>query len=562
MDDEAGRSRVQEGSGARRIRPLSSERRPSRRQLLGTGAGALVVAGAGAGWWIADRGGASRSSRLTNAITTREAGRPRTGRIVKRTLQASPRTIDLGGQFVSTWAFADRIPGEEIRVNVGDELHVELLNDLTKPTSVHWHGLALRNDMDGVPDVTMPAVMPGESFDYSFLVPHAGTYWFHPHVGVQLDTGLYAPLIVEDPEEDSPYDADVTLVLDDWTDGLGEAPEDILARLRADGMNAGGMNADGMNMAGAAAGTNSMSGMSGMSSSSSTTGNSATEESTAGAVEAVTAAQPLGSDTGDVAYAAHLINGRLPSDPFVLSARAGQRLRLRLINAGADTAYRVAVGGHRLTVTHSDGFPVAPVTVDTLILGMGERYDLLIDTAEGVFPIVAVAEGKEDPSALALLRTASGTAPPANIRPAELAGRLLSYTDLSPAPSVTFPAAPLDRQIDVRLQMVDGGRAWVLNGRAFPDYEALRVTPGERVRLNLINETMMFHPMHLHGHTFALSTVNGVATNGARKDTLNVLPMQSVSVDLEADNPGEWLLHCHNAYHGEQGMMTVMSYTV
>jgi len=523
-------------------------KKPSRRRVLGAGAVALV--GAGTGLWIADRSRDPQPTSLTGAIATREAARSRTGRVVHRQLRASPRTIDLGGQLVSTWAFADQVPGSEIRVNVGDELRVDLLNDLPRPTSVHWHGLALRNDMDGVPSVTMAPVAAGDSFAYSFVVPDAGTYWFHPHVGVQLDTGLYAPLIVEDPDEDAPYEADVTLVLDDWTDGLGDTPDDILARSRADGMR---MTSSTMGSE-SPPGMEGMEGMAGMDASGATT-----TGSTSGVVNAT---QPLGSDTGDVSYAAHLINGRLPSDPFVVSSRVGQRLRVRLINAGADTAYRVAIGGHRLTVTHSDGFPVEPVTVDAVMLGMGERYDLLVEAGDGVFPIVAVAEGKDDPSALALLRTASGSTPPPQVRPAELTGRLLSYADLQPTQAVTLRTDTPDREMQVRLQMVDGGRAWTLNGRAYPDYAALPVSKGERVRLNLINETMMFHPMHLHGHTFALSAVNGVAARGPRKDTVNVLPMQSVSIDLDADNPGQWLLHCHNAYHGEQGMMTVMSYEV
>jgi FtsP/CotA-like multicopper oxidase with cupredoxin domain len=311
------------------------------------------------------------------------------------------------------------------------------------------------------------------------------------------------------------------LVLDDWIDGWGDSPDQILERARRDGI--GGMHG--------------MDGMDGMGMPS--------------------AEQPLGSDTGDILYPAHLINGRLPTAPHVITTSPGRRLRLRIINAGSDTPYRFAVGGHRLTVTHTDGFPVEPVGVDTVIIGMGERYDVVITAGDGVFPIVATPEGKEDPAALALLRTSSGSGPAVDTRPAELGGRLLSYRDLITSPGAALAARKPDRQLEMILTMADGGRRWLINGRAYGDHEPLPVKAGERVRVIMTNQSMMFHPMHLHGHTFALTRPDG---RGIRKDTVNVLPMQQLAVDLEADNPGQWLAHCHNVYHMELGMMTTLSY--
>ncbi len=455
------------------------------------------------------------------AVAAAEAARHHSGRLVRRELRAAPTNVDLGGKVVRTWAYDGSVPGPPIRVSVGDELRVRLSNALPEPTTVHWHGLALRNDMDGVPGLTMPAVEPGQHVDYSFVVPHAGTYWLHPHVGVQLDTGLQAALIVEDPQERADYDDEAVLILDDWTDGLADAPAEILARLGRQGMD--------------------MSGMGGM------------EDMEMGAA-GVSPEQPLGSDTGDVTYPAHLINGRLPRAPVTVEARPGRRLRLRLVNAAADTAYRFAVGGHRLTVTHADGFPVRPVEVETLLLGMGERYDVVITAGDGAFPIVAVPEGKQAPSALAVLRTASGRSPAADARPAELDGRLLTYADLRPSDVVALPPREPDRELELRLEMADSGRRWLVNGAVYGEHDPLGVEAGERVRVTMVNRSMMFHPMHVHGHTFA------APPHGVRKDTLNVLPMQTVSVDLHADNPGQWLVHCHNIYHGELGMMTVLSY--
>lgn len=484
-----------------------------RRRFLQLGAAATVVAGgAVAGTQLLS----VRTPVLPTSavVASAEAARDRSGSIVRRSLRAAPTRVDLGGKVVETWAFDGNVPGSPIRVNAGDELRVRLVNDLPESTTVHWHGVALRNDMDGVPGLTMAAVGAGDVFDYSFVVPDPGTYWFHPHAGVQLDTGLQAALIVEDPDEPGDYDDEAVLIFDDWTDGLGESPTDILAR-----MGAGGMDMSEMDMG-----------------------------------AAVSAEQPLGSDTGDVTYPAHLVNGRFADDPVTVASASGHRIRFRLINAGADTAYRFAIGGHRLTVTHSDGFPVRPVEVDTLLLGMGERFDVVVTAGDGVFRIVAVPEGKDDPPAMAVLRTSSGPAPSSAILPRELGGRLLTYADLVPVERVILPPRSPDRELDLTLQMADGGRRWLINGDSYGQHEPLEVEAGERVRLNLVNRSMMFHPMHVHGHTFASPS------RGARKDTINVPPMHSLAVDLQADNPGQWLVHCHNLYHGELGMMTVLSY--
>lgn len=494
----------------------------SRRQLI-TGAGALALGA------LTGCGGQDSAPVLAGSDAVRRAEERRrraSARVHAVELTASVTTVDLGGPLVQTWAYDEAVPGRELRITAGDVLRARVRNALPAETSVHWHGVALRNDMDGVPGITQSPIDPSDEFTYEFTAPDPGTYFFHPHVGVQTDHGLYAPLIVEDPDEPGPYDVEQVVVLDDWTDGVGEEPDAILRQLLGSGHGMGGMPG--------------MMGMGGM-------------PGAQGASQLL----PLGPDSGDVDYPLYVANGRIATAPHAIRARPGQRVRLRLINAGSDTAFRVGIGGHRMTVTHSDGFPVRPVDVDALLVAMGERYDVTVTLGDGVFPLVASAEGKQG-EALLLLRTGSGEAPTPGVRPRELSGRLLRLSDLQATDDVALPVGGSDRALPVRLGGGMMSYRWTINGRTFEDMQPLPLRQGERARLRFANHTMMYHPMHLHGHTVQIVGPGGRI--GPRKDTVIVLPGQTLDADLVADNPGQWAAHCHNAYHMAAGMMTVLSY--
>jgi FtsP/CotA-like multicopper oxidase with cupredoxin domain len=227
-------------------------------------------------------------------------------------------------------------------------------------------------------------------------------------------------------------------------------------------------------------------------------------------------------------------------------------VRIRFINAGSDTAYRIALAGHRMTVTHTDGFPIVPVDTDALLIGMGERYDVLVTVGDGVFPLVALAEGKNG-AAFALARTSSGDAPGPEVRPSELDATMVGYADLKPAAPAVLPTKQPD--VTHRFALTGGMMSydWGINGRP-GDLTPALVRERQRVRVEFVNTTMMWHPMHIHGHTFQLGVT------GPRKDTAIVLPGQTVACDFDADNPGQWMVHCHNAYHAEAGMMTALGY--
>ncbi|MET7903585.1 multicopper oxidase family protein [Streptomyces sp. NPDC005355] len=473
------------------------------------------------------------------------------GPVRRFTLTATATTLDIGARTVKSWAYEDQVPGQEIRVTAGDTLAVRLANNLPQSTSLHWHGIRLRNDMDGVPGVTQRPIATGASFDYRFAVPNPGTYWIHPHSGVQLDRALYAPLIVEDPKEPLAYDKEWVVVLDDWLDGVkGSTPEAVLEELGGGmgghGMDGGGM--DGQDMSGMRHGAATMSLRSKPSPKASPSPSpSGPSRRLVGATSSL-----LGGEAGDVAYPYYLVNGRTPQSPQVFRAKRGDRVRIRIINAGGDTAFRVALGGHQMTVTHTDGYPVVPVTTDALLLGMGERYDVLVTVKDGVFPFAALAEGKMR-SAMAVLRT-RGTAAEKFPRPKELDGKLLTAGRLRAAEDVRLTPREPDRTIRMRLTGSMERWNWAINDKPYDPSQRYPVRAGERVRLTFINGTQMWHPVHLHGHIFALPD------GGPRKDTTILLPHQKVSVDFDADNPGLWMVHCHNVYHSESGMMTILGY--
>lgn len=447
------------------------------------------------------------AATMLGAKSAPHAPQPRR-KLTEIVLEAGTSEVDLGGTIVRAWSYSGHIPGTPLRVKAGDELKVTLANRLPAETTIHWHGIAVRNKADGVPHLTQEPIAAGTDYTYDFTAPYPGTYWFHPHTGTQLDRGLYTPLVVEDPDEPLAYDLEWVVVLDDW---LEADPDDILEGLRK--------------------------------------GTAAHSPSTSGL---------LGGEAGNVDYPYFLANGRRRADAEVLRAKPRQRVRIRLLNAASDTVFRVALGGHRMSVCHTDGYPVRPVETDALLIGMGERYDVLVTLGDGVFPLVAMAEGKAD-TALALIRTGYGRTPTTTVLPAELQGRIIGYGQLAPTEAVVLQDKQPARTIRLELTGSMATYRWGFNGRSYnhldPAKDAYEVAADERVRLDFVNATNMFHPVHLHGHTFA---VGGAL--GPRKDTVIVLPGQSVPVFFDADNPGLWMIHCHNVYHAEAGMMTVMAY--
>ncbi|MDJ0413490.1 multicopper oxidase family protein [Rhodococcus opacus] len=481
----------------------------SRRRVLQWGAGAALLGLTGACARTDDtEAPIGPDSPEVRAFAEAESRRFPGGRPVAYELSATQSEVDLAGKRTAAWLYNAQLPGPILRANVGDRVQVRFRNQLPDSTTVHWHGLAIRNDMDGVPDVTQAPIPADTEFVYDFIPPDPGTYWYHTHGDLQRGRGLYGALIIDDPGAPANYDAEFVVVLSDWL--TDRTPSQVFDELRGGRMT-------------------SMPEMT---------------------------SRVLGGDSGDVRYPVYLLNGKPPGDPTVFTARPGRRARIRLINAGDDTAFRVALGGHRLTVTDTDGFPVEPVDTDSVLIGMGERYDAVVTLQDGVFPLVAVAEGK-GAQAFAVVRTGGGAAPDPAVAPREVGPPPLTVVGLRATDAVRLPVVDPGVTLEASL----GGHmmqyVWTVNGKAYPDHTPLTVHRDQRVRLVYTNPTMMFHPMHLHGHTFAVARSDG---SGPRKDTVIVLPGQTVAADIDTTNPGQWITHCHNDYHLAAGMATIFSY--
>jgi FtsP/CotA-like multicopper oxidase with cupredoxin domain len=352
----------------------------------------------------------------------------------------------------------------------------------------------------------------------------------HSHQGMQEQSLMTAPLIVRSAEDVRADRQEVVLMLHDFS---FRTPDELLAGLtKSNGgqsaMPMGGMG-NNMNMG-------------------------------SGSMNAMNMASGMAMDLNDVDYDAFLANDRTLADPAVIRTEPGGQVRLRLINAASSTQFWIDLGALSGTVVAVDGHPVRPVRVTRLPLAMAQRLDVLIDLpGNGAYPILAQVEGKRARTGIVLATSgapvsrlaaeAGENAPPVDL---SFERRLEAVTPLAPrAPDVTHRVILAGAMVPY---------AWSLNGEYWPNVTPLMVSPGQRVAIEMLNHTMMPHPMHLHGHAFQIVAINGAPLAGAVRDTVLVPPMGSVTIAFDADNPGRWAFHCHNLYHMMTGMMTEVRY--
>ena len=492
---------------------------------------------------------------------------------------AARRAVAINGQ----------VPAPLLRMRQGDVVTIRVTNNLREQTSIHWHGFILPADMDGVPGLSFNGIAPGTTFTYRFKVNQSGTYWYHSHSRFQEQVGLYGPIIVERRGgERHGADREHTLLFSDWTD---HDPEHIYATLKrqSDYYNFGkrtfgdflaDVRKQGFSKA--AADRRMWGGM-----------------------------RMNPTDLADVsAYAyTYLLNGATPATNWTGLFKPGERVRLRLINGSSMSFFDVRIPGLKLTVVATDGQDVEPVTVDELRIGTAEVYDVVVTPGDAAYTIFAQSMDRSGYARGTLAPRAGMTAevpamdtralltmndmgmhhegmdhssmdmsamPKANHAPAEYGPivdmrtdmpntrlddpgvglrdngrRVLTYADLATL------GGPIDRraaarEVELHLTGHMERYIWSFNGQKFSDAEPLRFTHNERLRIVLVNDTMMTHPIHLHGMWSELTDMAGSFV--ARKHTVVVQPGQRLSYEVTADALGSWAYHCHLLYHMEAGM--------
>ncbi|HEX2138266.1 MAG TPA: copper resistance system multicopper oxidase [Woeseiaceae bacterium] len=502
-------------------------------------------------------------------------------------LRIGRKPFTVGGRTGTAVTINGTVPAPLIRLRQGRDVRIAVTNELDEDTSIHWHGVLLPFDMDGVPGVSFPGIRPGETFVYRFPVRHAGTFWFHSHSGLQEQLGHYGPLIF-DPAGTDPvdYDREHVLVLSDWS---FMHPRSILRKLKQDG---GYFNRQ--------------------------------EHTLTGLFREGDPEQQMPlrerlmwdrmrmspTDIADVTGSAYtyLVNGHGPQENWTGLFRPGERVRLRVINASAMTVFNFRLPGLPLTVVQADGNDVRPVTVDELQISVAETYDLIVEPVhERAYAIVAESVDRSGMAVGTLAPRAGMAATPPPLRPRPTLGmddmgmddmsmagmahemtatktgtgvdmvamhpkdsagkrglgledaghRVLVYSDLvalEPNPDRRPPSRSLEIHLTGNMERF----MWSFDGRKFSEVvEPIRFARDERVRVTLVNDTMMQHPIHLHGHFFEV--VNGHPGHHPMKHTVNVLPGSKISFDLTADNPGDWAFHCHLLYHMHAGMFNVVT---
>jgi len=435
----------------------------------------------------------------------------------RQRLRAGPGSIPLLGPDApetDVWAYNGAVPGPVLRMHRGERITLDFENALARPTTVHWHGLRVPNNMDGVPELTQAPVAPGGRFEYSFELRNTGTYWYHPHFqsAEQVDRGLHGVIIVED-DVPPPVDRDLLWVLDDWRlDGKGQISDDF-GNLH-DASHQGRF------------------------------GNTAS------------------------------INGRVPED---LAVRSGERIRLRLVNVANAWIFGLDFLAHSPTVIAYDGHAVAPHSPPggLVTVGPSQRVDLILDLSGAPgerFEVLDRYYPRRQYKLLDLVYSQKGLRgkPPAD--KIALPAPDLPVPDLATAErhEITFSGGAMGGMQSARYggketgirALARMGKVWAINGTVANKHDqpaVLALRRGRTYVIDFVNDTAFTHPIHLHGQPMQLLEVNGkVPARITWRDTLLLDARSRASVAVVADNPGRWMLHCHIPEHQEAGMMAVV----
>jgi FtsP/CotA-like multicopper oxidase with cupredoxin domain len=424
----------------------------------------------------------------------------------------------------------------------GQRFKVAVQNRTREPLAIHWHGIILPNGQDGVPYVTQAPIKPGEERRYDFPSVQAGTYWMHSHFGLQEQGMMTAPLILKDPADPHLGEQDVVMLLNDFT---AQDPSQILRKLQGQGRT--GEPGEAMQMPG----------MAGM-----PMGQTTSPMASGTPPKAMPGMTMAGRmDLSDVTYDALLTNRRTLADPEVMRVQPGQTVRLRVIAASSATNFLIDTGRLEAQAIAVDGQDVVPLAGHRFELAIAQRLDLRlkIPAGEGAYPVLAQGEGTDLQTGL-VFATPNAAVPALSPKAGAATGALTNAQELRLRAAHGLPIKPVHRSLQVTLNGDMARYVWALNGQTWPAITPLEVKQGERVELIFSNQTGMSHPMHLHGHVFQVTEIDGQPFAGAVRDTVLIMPRQTVKVRFDAAYPGYWMLHCHILYHQAAGMMTVLKY--
>jgi len=471
------------------------------------------------------------------------------------------------------------IPAPTLRWRVGDTVTLRVTNRLAEDTSIHWHGILLPFEMDGVPGISFKGIAPGETFTYRFKVVQTGTYWYHSHSGMQEQTGMYGAIVIDPRGGDSiRADRDYVVQLSDWTD---EDPMRVLAKLKVQGDY---YNFNQLTVADFF--------------------RNVSREGLKATLDKRKMWQQMRMSPTDLADISgytytYFLNGTAPAGNWTGLFRPGEKVRLRFINSGAMTFFDVRIPGLKMTVVQADGQNVEPVTVDEIRIGVAETYDVIVTPKDDAYTIFAQSMDRTGFARGTLAVRADVTAAvPAPDKPAPLemedmmgdmtgvarahharteygpsvdmrvdtprtnlddpgvglrdnGRRVLTYADLH---TVGGPLDPRGAQREIELHLTGNMEryTWSLDGVEFGRSTPVHFRHNERLRVIFVNDTMMTHPMHLHGMWQELESPDGRFQ--VRKHTIAVQPAQRVTFLVTADALGRWAWHCHLLLHMDAGM--------
>lgn len=426
-------------------------------------------------------------------------------------LQTTTKKITVNGKEATVLALIQPDGTFGIRTRKGANFDVLLKNTMQVPTSIHWHGLILPNGQDGVAFITQFPIYPGLSNHYNFPLVQSGTYWMHSHFGLQEQQLLSAPLIIDDPQEAKIADQDVIVFLADFS---FTPAQKIFEQLRH---------------------KNSPKSMSMMKMSS--------------------------QDIVDVDYDALLTNYRTLDNPDIVKVTPGNKVRLRIIDGASSTNFFINIGNLDGELIAVDGNRIKPLHGSHFELAVAQRLDIIVTVPQegGTFPILAVGEGTDMQTGL-VLTTKDTQSFGLRGKTAEKAKALTNEQEKHLQALYPLAPKPIDQHVHLELGGDMSTYSWTINGQSWPEITPVVVEQGKRVEITFKNNTSMSHPMHLHGHVFQVTAIDGQPIDGAMRDTVLVTPNSSLSIQFDANNPGVWPLHCHLLYHLEGGMLTVVRY--